>query len=209
MQVYDFPGFPNPIRVRVALAEKGLLDKVEFVKVDVPAGEHRKAAFLAINPSGAVPVLKLDDGTTIAESTAITEYLDHLDGRPELTGRDAKERAVIHMIQRRLESGFLDAVAAYFHHATPGLGPDIETVQIESWGQHQRLRAQATMAYADELLEKNPFVAGSRFTVADITLLAGLIFAGFAQIPVLDSHKNLQAWRARVEMRDSVRAVLN
>ena len=119
-----FRGFPNPARVRMALAEKGLTVEVEFVAVDVPNGEHRTPAFLAKNPSATVPVLELADGTTIAECTAITEYLDHLTGAPRLTGRTAKERAVIHMMQRRAEAGLLDAVAAYFHHATPGLGPD-------------------------------------------------------------------------------------
>src|SRR5215468_3725682 len=99
LTIYDFRGFPNPARVRIAIAEKGLGARVAFVPVDVPAGEHRRPAFLAKNPSAAVPVLELEDGTCIAECTAITEYLDHLDGDPVLTGRTARERAVIHMMQ--------------------------------------------------------------------------------------------------------------
>ena len=101
MKVYEFEGFPNSARVRIALAEKGLSDKVEFVSVDVTKGEHKKPEFLAKNPAATVPVLELDDGTTIAECSAITEYLDHLDGEPTLTGRSPKERAVVHMMQRR------------------------------------------------------------------------------------------------------------
>lgn len=92
MKIYDFKGFPNPARVRIALAEKGLTDQVEFVNVDVPGGAHRRAEFLAKNPSGTVPVLELKDGTCIAECTAITEYLDHSSGEPTLTGKSAKER---------------------------------------------------------------------------------------------------------------------
>ena len=109
MKVYDFQGFPNPARVRIALAEKGLTNKVQFITVDVPGGEHKTPAFMAKNPAAAVPVLELDDGTTIAECTAITEYLDHLSGEPVLTGRTPKERAVIHMMHRRSEAGLLDA----------------------------------------------------------------------------------------------------
>ena len=126
-EIYDYKGFPNPTRVRIALAEKDMTARVEFITVDVPGGEHKRPEFLAKNPSGAVPVLELEDGTTIAECTAITEYLDNLDGKPTLTGTGARERALIHMMQRRAEAGLLDAVAAYFHHATPGLGPHIET----------------------------------------------------------------------------------
>ena len=124
--------------MRIALAEKGLADRVAFVKVDVPAGEHKRPAFLAKNPSGVVPVLELEDGTALSESSAIIEYLDHLEGEPVLTGRTAKERGVIAMIQRKVEARFLDAVAAYFHHSTPGLGPHIETYQNRDWGEKNR-----------------------------------------------------------------------
>src|SRR5690348_17212291 len=129
MKIYDFKGFPNPTRVRIALAEKGLTDRVEFVTVNVPGGEHRQSAFLAKNPSAAVPVLELDDGTCISECTAITEYIDHLTGDPVLTGIGARNRATIHMMQRRAEIGLLDPAATYFHHATPGLGPQLELDQ--------------------------------------------------------------------------------
>jgi glutathione S-transferase len=86
LKIHDFRGFPNPARIRIALAEKRLNDRVQFVPVDVPAGEHKKPEFLAKNPAGAVPVLELEDGTYIAECTAITEYIEHLDGEPFLTG---------------------------------------------------------------------------------------------------------------------------
>lgn len=87
MKVYEHKGFANPARVRIALAEKGLVDSVEFIPVDVPAGEHRTPAFLAKNPSGVVPVLELDDGTCISECTAITESRS-LDGRPGSDGQN-------------------------------------------------------------------------------------------------------------------------
>jgi glutathione S-transferase len=204
MRVYDYPGFPNPARVRIALAEKGLTDRVEFVTVDVPGGEHKTPGFLAKNPWAAVPVLELDDGTTVAECTAITEYLDHLDGEPVLTGVTPKERAVIHMMQRRAESGLIDAVGAYFHHATPGLGPKIEAYQNQAWGEHQGQRAVAGMRYLDGVLAGQPYVAGERFSMADITVFAGLAFADFAAISIPADCTHLLAWRTRVAQRPSI-----
>ncbi len=204
MKIHDFKGFPNPARVRIALAEKGLTDRVTFVPVDVPGGEHRRAEFLAKNPAGAVPVLELEDGTTIAECTAITCYLDQLDGRPELTGRDAREQGVIHMMQRRAEAGLLDAVATYFHHATPGLGPQLETDQNREWGERNKERALAGMRYLDGVLADQPYLAGDRFSMADITAFAGLIFADFARIDIPGDLAHLRAWRARVAERPSI-----
>ncbi|MFM9942475.1 MAG: glutathione S-transferase family protein [Hyphomicrobiaceae bacterium] len=205
MKIYDFQGFPNPARVRIALAEKGLTDKVQFITIDVPKGEHRTPAFLAKNPSGAVPVLELDDGTTISECTAITEYIDNIAGQPTLTGRTAKERAVIHMMQRRAEAGLLDAIGTYFHHATPGLGPKLETYQCAEWGRHQKERAIAGMKYLDGVLAKQPYLAGDAFSMADITAFAGLGFADFAKIDIPAELTHLKAWRARVAERPSIK----
>lgn len=204
MKVYEFNGFPNPARVRIALAEKNLTDQVEFVSVNVPEGEHRQAAYLEKNPSGTVPALELEDGTVISECTAITEYLDAVDGNRALTGETPKERAVIHMMQRRAETDLLDAVATYFHQATPGLGPDIEGEQCAEWGERQRTRALRGMRYFDGVLADQPYLAGETFSVADITAFAGLIFADFAKIDVPEECHNLKAWRERVASRPSV-----
>jgi glutathione S-transferase len=206
MKIYEYQGFPNPARVRIALAEKRLTDRVQFVTIDVPNGEHRTPAFLAKNPTATVPVLELDDGTTISECTAITEYVDAMSGEPTLTGRTPKERAVIHMMQRRAEAGLLDAVGAYFHHATPGLGPKLETLQYPEWGIHQKARAVAGMKYFDGLLADQPYVAGENFSMADITVFAGLSFADFAKIEIPASYTHLTAWRTRIADRPSVKA---
>jgi glutathione S-transferase len=98
MRIYDRAGFPNPIRIRVVVAAKHLESQIEWVPVDLIGAEHKQPPFLAKNPSGVVPVLELDDGTFITESTAITEYLDNLDGNPILTGRTALEKALVHMM---------------------------------------------------------------------------------------------------------------
>jgi glutathione S-transferase len=210
MKIHDVPGFPNPLRVRIALAEKGLTDQVQFVKVDLPGAEHKDPAFLAKNPTGTVPVLELDDGLFIAECTAITEYVDNLDGDPVLTGKTPREKAVIHMMQKRAESELIDPIGDYFHHATPGLGPKLQAHKSPDWagredfGRRRRVKAEAGMRYFDSVLRDRPYVAGDRFSMADITVLEGLVFAGYAEIPVPGDCSALSDWRARVEQRPSV-----
>ncbi len=211
MKIHDVPGFPNPLRVRIALAEKGLADQVQFVKVDLPGAEHKDPAFLAKNPTGTVPVLELDDGLFIAECTAITEYVDNLDGNPVLTGKTPREKAVIHMMQKRAESELIDPIGDYFHHATPGLGPKLQAHKSPDWagredfGRRRRVKAEAGMRYFDNVLRDRPYVAGDQFSMADITVLEGLVFAGYAEIPVPGDCSALSDWRARVEQRPSVR----
>jgi glutathione S-transferase len=111
---------------------------------------------------------------------------------------------MIHMMQRRAEAGLLDAVATYFHHATPGLGPQIETYQNREWGEKSRERALAGMGMLDGVLREQPYLAGENFTMADITAFAGLAFADFAKIDVPGDLAHLKAWRARVAARPSV-----
>lgn len=201
MKIYDVEGFPNPARVRIALAEKGA--SAEFISVDVMGGEHRGEAFRTKNPDAGVPVLELDCGTCISECTAITEYIDHSHGEPTLTGTSPKQRAQIHMMNKRAESGLLDAVGAYFHHATPGLGPDLETYQNAEWGRKQKEKAVATMGYLDGVLQNQDYLSGDVFTMADITAFAGLAFADFAKVDIPDNLTHLKAWRANVASRPS------
>jgi glutathione S-transferase len=203
-KIHDYKGFPNPTRIRIAISEKGLSDQVSFVSVDVPAGEHKSVAFLSRNPAGTVPVLELEDGTHISECTAITEFLDHSIGQPTLTGRTARERAMIHMMQRRAEAGLLDAVATYFHHATPGLGPHIETYQCREWGEKSLDRAISFMRYLDQALEHRPYLAGSQFTMADITAFAGLLYADIVKLEIPSDLTRLKVWRARIIERPSI-----
>lgn len=211
MKIFDIPGFPNPLRIRIVLAEKSLTSHVEFVKVDLPAAEHKQVAFLDINPTGTVPVLQLDDGTFISECTAITEYLDNLDGNPVLTGKSPKEKALVHMMQKRAESELIDAVGIYFHHATPGLGPALQAYKSpewegrREWGERSRDKAVAGMRYFDKVLATRPYVAGEFFSMADITVWAGLLFAGFANIPVPEDCTALLNWRQKVDDRSSVK----
>ena len=204
LTLHDWPTGPYPARVRIAVAEKNLQDQVRFVKVDLWKGEHKTPAFLAKNYSGTLPVLELEDGTFIAECTAITQYLDDLDGAPTLTGRTALARGLIHMMSKRAELEVLDAVSVYFHHATPGLGPAVEHDQNPAWGLRQRDKALRGMRYFDGVLQRQQYVAGSEFSMADITLIGGLIFAGLVDLAVPEGCTALVAWYARMSERPSV-----
>lgn len=181
------------------LAEKGFEPQVEFVSVDLIGAEHKQPAFLEKNPSGVLPVLQLDDGTYISEATAITEYLDNLDGDPRLTGKTPKEKAVIHMMQKRAETELLDAVGDYFHHATRGLGAELQVFKSpewagrQDWGNRQRDKALAGMRYFDSVLQDRSFVAGDTFSMADITVFAGLMFADAAGIAIPEDHSALKS----------------
>ena len=211
MKLYERPGFPNPARIRIVLAAKQLDQAIEYVNVDLIGAEHKVLPYVSKNPLGVLPALELDDGTVLAESTAITEYLDNLDGNPVLTGRTPREKGVIHMMQRRAESEVLDAVGHYFHYAAGSLGPVLQAFKSpdwagrKEWGEREGRRAIAGMRYFDEVLRATPYVAGERFSMADITLLAGLWFAGAAGLAVPEELASLKEWQARVSELPAVR----
>lgn len=201
MKIYDVEGFPNPARVRMALAEKGASDSVEFIPVDVMAGEHRSPEFTAKNPDATVPCAQLDCGTAIGRCTAITEYIDGAFDGPSLIGDTPRQRAITQMMNLRAEEGLVDAVGAYFHHATEGLGPDLETNQLPELGERGYAKAQSTMRYLNTVLADQSYIAGDIFTMADITAFAGLAFADFAKVEVPGDLANLRSWRERVAAR--------
>jgi len=206
LKIHDFPAGPYPTRVRIALAEKGLTPQVQFEFVPLYKGEHKTPEFLATRSySGTVPVLELADGTHIGECTAITQYLDALDGNPTLTGRTPLEQGLVHMMSKRAELEVLDAVSVYFHHGTPGLGPDVEVYQNPEWGFRQRDKALRGMRYFNGILEKRSFVAGDTFSMADITLIAGLLFADLVKLPLPADCEALRTWYATMRERPSVK----
>lgn len=201
MKIYDMAGLPNPERVRMALKEKGAFEKVQFIPVDLLSGVHRGEEFRAINPDATVPCAQLDCGTVLSRCTAIIEYIDGAFDGPSLTGDTPRQRAITHMMNLRAEQGLVDAVGGYFHHATPGLGPELETDQIPEYGHQQYKRAQETMRYFDEVLSDQPYLAGDEFSMADITAFAGLNFAAPAGVEIPDGLENLSKWQQRVADR--------
>ncbi|SDF73501.1 MULTISPECIES: glutathione S-transferase family protein [unclassified Duganella] len=211
MKIYDTPGFPNPARIRIVLAEKGIDQLFEFVPVDLMAAEHKQPAFLAKNPNGVVPVLELDDGAYIAECVAITEYLDNLDGNPVLTGKTPREKAMIHMMQKRADDWMIDGIGIYFHYATPGLGAALQPYKApewagrKEWGERQLEKFKNGLRYFDGILAKTPYLAGEQFSMADITVYAALLHAAFLNITVTDEYPALKAWQAKLAERPSVK----
>lgn len=207
MRIYDYHNMPNPLRVRIALAEKGLTSEIEFVQVDLLRAEHKQPAFLSINPEGTIPVLELEDGTRIAECTAITEYLDNLDANPVLTGITPKKKALVHMMQKRAERELLYAVGHYFHYGSPLTGAPLETFKQPQWegrgvwGSMEKDRAIAGMHYFDNVLRESTYIAGDDYSMADITVWAGLYFAGIADINIPTECIALNTWCAALEQR--------
>jgi glutathione S-transferase len=211
MKIYDRAGAPHPARIRIVLAEKALADRVEFVNVDLFSAEQKQPAFLAMNPIGKIPVLELDDGTVISECTAITEYLDNLDGNPTLTGRTPREKGLIHMMQRRAEAMVIDAVDDYFHYGTPGLGAALRPWRMpdwdgaREWGKRRGSYAVANLPYFNDVLAGQPFLTGASFKMPDITLYAGLMFAELVGLPIAANLEALHAWRSEMAQLSAVR----
>jgi glutathione S-transferase len=203
MKIHDMAGTANAARIRIVLAAKGLEDQVEFERVDLLAAAQKQPAFLAKNPLGKTPLLELDDGLILSESTAITEYLDNLDGNPVFTGRNPREKAVIHMMQRRVEQLLLEPLDDFFHYGTPGLGKALAPWRMPDWaGRHEWGRRRGDMAvrglaYFDQLLADRPYLATDAFTMPDITLYISLVFGAHAGLPT-STFDSLTAWEAKV-----------
>jgi glutathione S-transferase len=210
MKIYDREGAPNTARIRIVLAEKDLAKQIEFVSVDLIAAEQKQPSFLVMNPIGKIPVLELDDGLVISESTAITEYLDNLDDNPKLTGKPPREKAVIHMMQRRVEMMVLEPLDDFFHYGTPGLGKALIPYRMpewsgrREWGERRGRAALSGFAYFNEHLAKRAFVAGEIFSMPDITLYISLLFVDIAGLPVAPDLSALAKWRREVSKRPSV-----
>ena len=204
MKIIEFKDFPNPRRVRAFLAEKGI-SGIPFEQINVPGGQHREPAFLARNPYGGVPTLELDDGACISETVAICRYFEERHPEPRLMGEKPEEKAEIEMWQRRIEHTMFDTIAAYFHHATPGLG-DLEPYQNTAWGEHNRELFLAAMKKMDERLEGREFIAGDGFSIVDITALCAIDFGGFVDIGIPAALTNLTRWYNAVSSRPGASA---
>jgi glutathione S-transferase len=203
MELIDGGRAPNPRRVRIFLAEKGI--DVPRRQIDFPNFEQQSDAFTTINPMQRVPVLILDDGTPIAESMAIRRYFDALHPEPNLLGRDAREIATIEMWNRRAELHFYGPVSSAFRHLSPAMARS-ETPQIAEWGEANKAKALAFLALLDRELASRKFVAGDRFTVADITTGVTADFMRAPKIEMPADMKNVLRWHAEVTARPSFSA---
>jgi glutathione S-transferase len=202
MKIYEFTMAPNPRRVRVFLAEKGI--NVPYQQIDLATAENRKPEFLKINPMGGVPVLELDDGTHIAESVAICRYFEETKPEPRLMGVDAKDKAVVEMWNRRMEFEILMMTAGAFRNTSDFFKGRIP--QVKEYGEICRSAALKRLEWLDTVLADREFIAGPRYTIADITALIGIDFGRLTGIKVEDNQKNLARWHQAVSSRPSAKA---
>jgi glutathione S-transferase len=203
MKLYDGGRAPNPRRVRIFLAEKGI--KISTEQVDLGKLEQRSAAYTAINPMQRVPALVLDDGTVIAESIAICRYFEALQPDPPLFGRGALESALIEMWNRRAELHLLFPVASVFQHLHPAMKVMVDP-QVPAWGEANKPRVFDFLQFLDRELQSRPFVAGQAYTVADVTTLVAVDFMRVSRMAVPDTLANVKRWHAAVSARPSAGA---
>ena len=202
MKIYDFVGAPNPKKLRVYLAEKGL--DIPCESVNIVTGENRSPGFLKKNPLGGLPVLELDDGSHLTESLAIIEYLEELHPKPPMLGTTPLERARVRELERICELGVLSAVAQIFQNTHPFMAGRFK--QSADAAENARNRLAANLKVLDALIGGRSFVAGSRPSIADCTLLAALEFSEFAQVPLDPAFKNVTRWYAGFKERPSAQA---
>lgn len=203
MKLYDSKMAPNPRRVRMFLAEKGI--KVDLVPVDIMKQEHKTPEYRAKSPQALLPALELDDGTVITESVAICRYFEELQPEPPLFGATALEKALVEMWNRRMEFGVLFATAMVFRHTHPAMAP-LEVPQCQDWGQANVDKVRASWEWMDRELATRPFIAGENFSIADITGFVGVQFGKVVKLQPDESYKNLTRWMGEIAARPSAGA---
>ena len=203
MKLYDGGRAPNPRRVRVFLAEKGITVPLE--PVDLGSLAHQSPAFAAINPLQRVPALVLDDGTVITESIAICRYFEALHPEPALFGKGALEQALVEMWNRRCDLNFLLGVAQVFRHLHPAAAT-LEVPQVAAWGEANRPRVLEILQYLDEELGSRRYIASDRYSVADITAMVAVDFMKPAKVDMPTHLNNVRRWHSEVSARPSAKA---
>jgi glutathione S-transferase len=189
--------------VRIFLAEKGI--DIPLVPIDIAKHEHKTDEYLSgVNQMGQVPVLELDDGSHISETMAICRYFEDIQPDPPLFGTDAKDRAMVEMWCRRVEFSLMGTVAAGFRH-TSEFFAELED-QVPAWGELNKGKAPARFDWLDRVLAEREFIAGDRYSMADINALCGVDFARVIGLKVGDDRPNLARWHAAVSARPSATA---
>ena len=203
MKLFDGGKAPNPRRVRVFLAEKGI--SVPLVPVDMGALGHQQEPVASRNPLRRLPVLELDDGTVITESVAICRYFEELQPEPPLLGIGALGKALVEMWQRRMELNLMLPVAQAFRHIHPAM-KEWEIPQVPEWGEVNKPRAIEFLRILDKELADREFAAGDAFSIADITGMIAVDFMKPARIPLPEELANVTRWYAALRARPSAAA---
>lgn len=203
MKLHDAATAPNPRRVRIFIAEKGL--DVPCEQVDIMKAVNRGEEFRRnVNPMGTLPVLELDDGTCIAETGAICRYFEEVQPDPPLLGVDTKDKAVVEMWNRRMELELFQPATLAFqqqHEFFKGRVP-----QVPEYAAVSKAKAEKTLAWLDGVLADREYIAGARFTVADIVALCAVDFGRVSKIKLQPDQKNLARWHEQVSARPSAKA---
>jgi glutathione S-transferase len=203
MKLYSLKGAPNPRRVRIFLAEKRVSLPVE--EFELEKGLHRQPDFLKRNPLGLLPVLELDDGRTICESVAICRHFDEMIPEPPLFGRSSRERVDVEMWSRHMEHELLVPMIDVFVHTHPLWAG--KRAQIPAYGELRHGQMTERLRWIDEVLKDREFIAGDRYTIADITAqVAVLTGRAVARLEIPDDHTNLARWWKAVSTRPTARA---
>lgn len=203
MILYGAPNpAPNPRRVRIFLAEKGV-DLPETL-VNMMKREHKSEEFRAKNAMGQIPTLELDDGTCISETVSICRYLEELYPNPPMFGTTPVERAMVDMWIRRIEFSVMMPVGQFWRHAHPRTAALL--TQFKDFGESNRAAYQGAQKFMNRELEGHDFVVGDTLTMADICLLSTVDFADWIGLPMEAEFENLNAWHARMTARASASA---
>ena len=202
MKLYQSHNAPNPRRVRIFLAEKGI--QVPYEEVDIVKAMNRGDDFRRKNALGTVPVLELDDGACISESVAICRYFEELNPLPPLFGAGAKQRAMVEMWNRRMEFNILQPIADTFRQRHDFFKGRIR--QLPEYAEVQRLNAEDGLAWLDRELGSHRFIAGEQFSIADITAVVAIDFGRVSKIAIKPDQTNLARWHAEVSARPSAKA---
>lgn len=202
MKIHESRNAPNPRRVRIFLAEKGI--QVPYEEVDIVKAVNRGEDFRKKNPLGTVPVLEFDDGACISESVAICRYFEELHPQPPLFGADAKQRALVEMWNRRMEFNILQPIADAFRQRHDFFKGRIR--QLPEYAEVQRLNAEDGLAWLDRELAARRFIAGDQFSIADITAVVAIDFGRVSKIAIKPDQPNLARWHAEVSARPSAKA---
>lgn len=200
--MYDFTLAPSPRRVRIFLAEKGI--DVELVQVDIMRNANRTAEFYKKNPLGSLPILELDDGRCLSESVAICRYFEEIQPEPPLFGVGAHERAIVEMWNRRIELDIFAPVGHAWSHLSEvakGRGR-----RIPEFGEIQKRAAIDRIAWLDAELGRREYIAGDRYSIADITTLCMIDFARTVDILIQPEQTSLARWYSNVSSRPSAKA---
>lgn len=203
MKIVETRAAPNPRRVRIFLAEKGI--SVPFEEVDLMKGALKTPAMTAMNPLQRVPFLVLDDGKVLSETVAICRYFEEMQPAPALFGTGALGKAVTEMWQRRAELNLLACVAQVFRHLHPAMA-HLEVPQVSAWGEANKPRVLDTLALLDQRLGEARYLAGDAYSIADITALVAVDFMRPARMARPEGLANLERWHADVSARPSAKA---